>query len=138
MLIPTYPACLSVCLSLPASPHLSVCPQASCPVHLSIHPYSFISGRPSRRTHLRASPLPTSVRLSGRERLRAEEALAGEQQRVGALQQERVQLQRRGEGLEDARDEAARAAEAARQQLERRWGHGGEDGWTLLPPRGAG
>lgn len=43
---------------------------------------------------------------------------------MGALQQERVQLQRRGEGLEDARDEAARAAEAARQQLERRWGHG--------------
>lgn len=65
---------------------------------------------------------PRRVRLSGSERGRVEQALAAEQARAGVLQRSEAELQRRGRGLEEQRDEAARAAEAARQQLEHRWG----------------
>lgn len=65
---------------------------------------------------------PRRVCLSGSERGRVEQALAAEQARAGVLQRSEAELQRRGRGLEEQRDEAARAAEAARQQLEHRWG----------------
>lgn len=53
---------------------------------------------------------------------------------MGALQQEREQLRRRSEGLQDSRDEAARDAQAAHQQLERRWAWG--HGWAQVDTGG--
>ncbi|KAI6073843.1 Rootletin isoform X5 [Aix galericulata] len=65
-----------------------------------------------------ATRLRADIELLRSERGRVEQALAAEQARAGVLQRSEAELQRRGRGLEEQRDEAARAAEAARQQLE--------------------
>lgn len=51
-----------------------------------------------------------------------EQVLVAEQARAGALQRSEAELQLRVRELEEQRDEANRAAEAARQQLKHRWG----------------
>lgn len=73
-------------------------------------------------THLHAFVHPHVCLSVCSEQSRVEQALVAEQTRAGALQRSEAELQLRVQELEEQRDEANRAAEAARQQLEHRWG----------------
>ena len=105
---------MRLCVRLPACVlTLSSC--AGTAVHLSIHLCV-------TRTHLHAFVHPHVCLSVCSEQGRMEQALVAEQARAGALQRSEAELQLRVRELEEQRDEANRAAEAARQQLKHRWG----------------
>lgn len=98
--------------------HACVLTLSSCAgtaVHMSIHPCVTCN-------HLHAFVHPHVCLSVCSEQGRVEQALVAEQARAGALQRSEAELQLRIQELEEQRDEANRAAEAARQQLEHRWG----------------